>query len=91
VAYGAVTVTTVATLILAANGKRLNSLIANNASQTVFLGPDSSVTTANGIPLQAGTMLKEDSGTERVWTGDVYGIVAATTADVRYWERTGRL
>lgn len=73
-----VSVTTVATLILAANGSRAVANIANVSSQTVYMGRDATVTTANGWPLAAGSNL-EDRETTDAW----YGIVAATTADVR--------
>ena len=86
-AMGAVTVTNAATLIVAANTARHSILIGNNSAQTVFIG-DSSVTTANGIPVPASGTFLEDSGGTTLWGGAIYGIVAATTADVHYWERT---
>lgn len=86
-AFNTVTITTTATLIAANNAKRQSLMIANTSSGTVFLGPDNTVTTANGIPLLQDGNLTEDSGGTRMFMGDVYGIVAAGTSDVRYWER----
>jgi hypothetical protein len=83
----AVSVGTAATLIVPANNLRLSLYIVNNSTQTVYLG-DSTLTTSNGIPLQAGGTFQEDSGGTKTWGGAIYGIVSATTADVRYWERT---
>ena len=83
--YGVISVGTNATLILAANNERKGSLIFNNSNQTVFLGMDTSVTTSNGLPLVAsGTF--NNSGQNEVWKGAIYGIVAGTTADCRFWE-----
>src|SRR5690348_3684526 len=73
-----VSVGTAATLILAANANRYSANIVNNGSQTVYLGKDNTVTTANGFPLAAGEEL-EDRETTDAW----YGIVASGTADVR--------
>ncbi|MHB8409828.1 MAG: hypothetical protein ACYDHY_17375 [Acidiferrobacterales bacterium] len=73
-----VSVTTAATLILAANGSRVVANIANVSTQTVYLGRDNTVTTANGWPLGAGSNM-EDRETTDAW----YGIVAVGTADVR--------
>jgi hypothetical protein len=86
-AMGAVSVTGSATLIVSANTARHSILIGNNSSQTLFIG-DSSVTTSNGIPIPSGSSFLEDSGGTTLWGGAVYGIVASSTADVHYWERT---
>lgn len=77
----AVSVGSTATLILAANADRERALIVNNGSQTIYLGKDNTVTTANGLPLAAGASL-EDDRTSDAW----YGIVASGTADVRVLE-----
>jgi hypothetical protein len=83
---GAVSVSSSATLIVHANTNRHSILIGNNSAQTIFLG-DSSVTTANGIPIPAGSSFLEDSGGIKIWGGAIYGIVASSTSDVHYWER----
>ena len=86
--YGTVTVTNVATLIVDSNTKRRNLTIANAAlMETVFIGPNSSITVANAIPLYGGSTRDQDRIAEG-YLGPVYGIVAAGTADVRYWEVT---
>jgi len=82
-----VTVTTSATLILAANADRHSFLLANTSSGTVFIGPRNDVTAANGTPvLQDGSLAEDSSGT-KLYTSDIFGIVAAGTSDVRIWER----
>jgi hypothetical protein len=86
--YNTVTVTGTATKIVNANTQRQSLIIANAGSVTVYIGPDASVTTANGTPIVAGGNLTEDSCGTRVYLGTVYGIVSTGTCDVRYWERT---
>jgi len=83
---GAVSVGVSATQIVAANTNRHSILIGNNSSQTLFIG-DSTVTTANGIPVSAGSSFLEDSGGLKLWGGAIYGIVSSSTADIHYWER----
>jgi hypothetical protein len=85
-AYGTTTVTTAATLILAENTKRKKLTIVNSSLSTIlYVGPDSSITTSNSIPLYQN----QSSVSEKIpegYKGDIYGIVASGTADVRYWE-----
>lgn len=76
-----VTVTTGATSIQVLNANRNSIAIANEGSVTVFVGVDSSVTTANGFPIPAGGSLSDDQSTD-AW----FGIVASGTADVRVIE-----
>lgn len=78
--YGNVAVAVTATLIRAANTTRSNIHIRNNGAATVFLGTDTSVTTANGYALPAGGEF-----TDEWWPGAIYGIVASGTVDVRYF------
>lgn len=85
-AYNSVTVTTSATLIVAANTKRRNLTVVNtDLSSIVYIGPDDSITTSNSIPLYQNQTRDQDRIPEG-WQGPVYGIVASGTADVRYWE-----
>ena len=79
--YGAVGVLSTATLIKAANTNRKAILIKNNSTQNVFLGQNSSVTISNGQVIAPGETFFDDS-----YTGDIYGIVAGGSADVRYTE-----
>ena len=84
--YGAVSVSTNPTVILASNPQRRGCLIVNNeTSATIYLGFDTSLTTANGLPLAAGASLN-NSDDSALWRGVIYGIVGSATADVRYWE-----
>lgn len=86
-AYNTVTVTVAATLIVAANPQRQSLILVNTGSETLYVGPDSSVTAANGVAIIQNGTLTEDSGGTRMFMGDVYGITNANTTDVRYWER----
>lgn len=86
--YGNISVADTATLIIAAEADRKVLSIANDeASATVYIGPDASVTTSNGLPLYAG-QIQDNTKTHGLWAGPIYGIVASGTADVRYWEVT---
>ena len=87
-AFNTVTVTTVATLIVAANPNRIGLIIVNTSSGTVYLGEDTTVTTSNGTPLKQNENMTEDSSGTKMFMGNVYGIVGSGTSDVRYWERT---
>ncbi len=88
-AFNNVSVGTSATLIVAANTKRRNLSVTNNSSSTdVFIGPDTTITTSNAIPLYTFSTRDQDRIPEG-WQGPVYGIVASGTADVRYWEVEG--
>jgi hypothetical protein len=87
-AYGNVSVLTTATLIVAANCRR-KSLHLVNASLTkpIYIGPDASITTVTGFPLYENST-RDQAKIPEGWLGAVYGIVASTTADLRYWEVT---
>lgn len=87
-AYGTITVTTSATLVVNANTKRQDLIITNNSVSTdVYIGQDSSVTTSNGLPLYANqTRERSRNGGTYGWLGPVYAICASGTADIRYWE-----
>lgn len=84
-AYNSVTVTDTATEIVGANSSRRNLTIVNNGSNTVFIGPDSSITTANAIPLYASSTRDSDVIPEG-YKGAIYGIVESGSENVRYWE-----
>lgn len=85
-----VSVGTSATLIVAANTRRQTLIVANvDATLTVFVGEDNTVTTANGVPIFAETDRVSDRGFG-LYLGPVFGIVSSGTADVRVWETLGR-
>lgn len=86
-AYGPITITTSATLIVAPNPRRKALQIVNTSTGTVYVGEDASITTATGFPLLQNQPYTEDSGGNRMWQGPIYGIVASSTSDVRYWEK----
>lgn len=77
--YGAVSVSTTATVIKAANASRELIIIRNNGGTSIFIG-DSGVTTSDGYELEAGQSVN-------LFTEDaIYGIVASGTEDARYLE-----
>ncbi len=84
--YNTVTVTTSATKIISANEKRRNLTIVNTSlTAPIYIGPDSSITTSNAIPLYQNQTRDQDRIPEG-WQGPVYGIIGSGTADIRYWE-----
>ena len=86
--YGSVTVGTgSAILIVPYNDKRKSLIITNEGSSKVYLGNDSSITSASTISMESDGKYTEDSGSQRMFLGDIYGISEDSTNDVRYWER----
>lgn len=72
----AVSVLATATQILASDNDRAVTTICNNGSETVYIG-DSSVTIADGLPLQPNAYKEVRN------KGTVYGIVAGVSSEVR--------
>lgn len=77
-AAAAVSVTTSATALDQSTTGGRSLLILNVGAQTVYVG-GSAVTTAAGFPVAAGESLSADA----VGGAGLYGIVAATTCEVR--------
>lgn len=77
----AVSVTTTATLVQAANSSR-KEVRFQPTNGDVYWGTDNTVTTANGIRVASGVVWIEDR-----WDGTIYAI-AASTVDVRRVEFT---
>jgi hypothetical protein len=77
-----VSVTTAATLIVAARAGRRSVGIVNHGTTAVYLGPANTVTTSNGLLLTgtAGASVVLD------YSGNVYGIVGAGSQTVSYGE-----
>lgn len=83
--YNTVTIGAAAALIVAANGKRRSVVIQNvHATQVLYLGDDTSVTTANGLKVVAGASVNFVD-----FTGPLYGIASGAGTDVRYFEVAG--
>lgn len=80
--YNSVTVTSAATVIVAAETWRSGLTLYNNGSVTVYIGTDSSVTSSTGMPLAAAGAY--DFNGFMSYRGPIYGITASSTADVRY-------
>lgn len=88
VSYNTVTVTSTATQILDADNARRNVQICNTDNSTiVYIGSDSSVTTANGMPLYQN-QTRENEEILGGYKGAIYGIVSSGSVDVRYFEYT---
>lgn len=79
---GQVSVTNVATLVVAARATRGAVVITNMGTTAVYLGPTNAVTAATGEFL-AGVV---GASKTLSWVGDVYGIVAAGSQTVSYGE-----
>lgn len=81
-AYNTVSVGTTAAVIASRRDSR-NSIIVQNvhASQVLYVGTDSSVTTSNGLKVAAGESVKIDD-----YRGVVYGIASGAATDVRFLE-----
>lgn len=87
----AVSVTTAATQIVAANPNRVWLKIYNNEGQNIAWGDDNTVTFAGGMLLGDGKSLVWERTTENedwFYTGAIFGIVGTGTADIRYHERS---
>jgi hypothetical protein len=80
VAYGAASVASTATLVIAANAVRNNVIIRNMGTTSVFIGSTSGVTTITGFELRSYECIVTKD------PGDVYAICASGTQDVRYLE-----
>lgn len=83
--YNTVSVAPTATLIIPASRDRAGWLISNVSTSTVYIGPNSSITTANGIPLLTNEKLLADGGYS--WRGNIYGIApSGASMELRYLE-----
>lgn len=84
--YGAVSVGTTATLIIADNCNRKEIIITNASDDTVvYIGMDDQVTAATGTPFYEN-QTRGGSKDFGWWAGPIYGITASGSADVRFWE-----
>lgn len=79
--YDQVSVGTTATTIISANTNAKVRTIKNIGSNTIYVGADTSITTSNSFPIDAGETLQISD-----YTGVIYGIVAASTEDASYIE-----
>lgn len=85
--YGRATVGTSATLIVDANTSRHSLIITNtDTNYSLFIGPDTSITTSNAIEVPPGGSFFEDNSGTKLYMGAFYGI-SSSTISVRFWER----
>lgn len=86
ISYNTVTVQSSSpSIIRVANNARRGIQIYNNGNVIVYVGPDSSITASNAIPLLPQS-LYETSGEKQGWRGAIYGLAASSTCDCRYFE-----
>ena len=86
--FGSVSVgTATAVSIVTSNTRRHSLIITNIGISSAFLGDTSSVTSANGVMLQSGGALAEDSGGARMYQGEVYAIAGSEATTLTYWQR----
>lgn len=76
-----VSVSTTATLVLAADGRKGHT-IYNNGASILYVGGDNTITAATGIPVQPGMAFTFDQN-NFTYSGDIYAITSAGTAVVR--------
>lgn len=82
--YNVVSVTTSATVILAANSSRNLWAVTHEDTLPVYIGFSSSVTSGDsgtGFPIVANQIYGDD-----IYTGGIWAIVASGTANLKYWE-----
>ena len=89
-AISEITVAATATVLFAiSTDDRAWIVLDNQGSQTVFIGDAATVTTSNGIALDAGDKVTLDFAEVKAKTSNnlaMWGIVASSTASVRVWE-----
>lgn len=89
--FGKVRVTNTPTKIVGENYRRHSIILTNGSSSgIVYIGPDDTIASGNAATLlDAFGSLTEDSGGEKMWMGDYYGITTsgAAAVNVFYWER----
>lgn len=59
-------------------------IIYNNGANIVYIGADTTVTSAKGIPITPQSSFTQNG--ERMWMGAWYGITASSTSDTRYMD-----
>ena len=79
--HAAVTMGLAAAVIKTADTDRFGIAVFNLGAETIYLGKDNTVTTANGFPLLSNTGIYFDG-----YTGALWGISGTAGQDVRYLE-----
>lgn len=74
--------TSTAAQVKAANSTRVSLMIRNVGDETVWIGKDSGVTTANGFPLYTGDVMIEAAATDARWAITSAGIGDLRTIEV---------
>lgn len=79
---GAATIGTSAAQIVAGNASRNGLVVQNNhATNDLYVGASSGVTTSNGVKVPAGGSIEFSE-----YVGPVFGIASGASTDVRYFE-----
>jgi hypothetical protein len=86
--YSQVTVGSTTTLVLAANANRHSLLIQNISTPKLYLGQDSTLSTATGaaVLITYGSFSDESNGAGKCWPGAIYGIADDSTTIAGVWE-----
>jgi hypothetical protein len=81
--YGQQDVSTTAVEVVAASAGRQSILVQNTGPEPVYVGFDSSVTSANGVEIAAGGTYADET-----YAGALYAITASGGSDIRFQEVT---
>jgi hypothetical protein len=82
--YGTITVTDTPTLLREANAKRIDIVITNSSSTTLFVGTDDRVTVDTGS--NPGYEVLSQGSFYGSYKGDIYGVIATGEITLTYWE-----
>ncbi len=82
IATGVATTTTTAASLIPANVDRRTVIINKDGKKSIFLGPDNTVTTANGFEFSGG----KDATIAIDTSAEIFAIVDSGTEDVTFME-----
>lgn len=82
-----ITVTTTPVLVSSGNPNRIDIVITNPSSTTVYLGIYSDVISGTTIYLRQHDVYIDDYSGIKGYRGDIYAAVSSGTGTLNYWER----
>lgn len=88
-ANSTVSVGTSATLLIDANAQRVGLIFDNQSAVDIYYGDSDAVTATNGITIPSGEQKEffhKGGAWQFYYRGEFYGIVSATTSDIRVLE-----
>jgi hypothetical protein len=83
--WGKVSIGNVPTLIRPANPKRISIALVNSTAAIVYLGTNNTVT-ANTGSNPGFEILAQSAWSDDSYTGELWGVMAAGTSIITYWE-----